>query len=218
VAADRADGPPGTPTRLLNGGLLAALVINAGGNFASGTYDVIWSLFLQGLGAGLGLIGLTFAMFGLPILLLSPMAGRLIDRRGAFPFIVIGSVLPAVSGFLYTLLEDPVLAVPLILIEATGFAFLLPALRSRRRQLAAGNRDRPGRVRGRGDRRVHRGLTRGRGARGGGHPVSVRVQRRHDGDLDRRAVIGGAPQDLQLSRPTTSGGTSLGPITRAPIP
>jgi MFS family permease len=67
-------------------------------------------------------------MFGLPILLLSPMAGRLIDRRGAFPFIVIGSVLPAVAGFLYTLLEDPVLAVPLILIEATGFAFLLPAL------------------------------------------------------------------------------------------
>jgi MFS family permease len=128
VAADRVDGAPGAPTRLLNGGLLAALVFNAGGNFASGTYDVIWSLFLQGLGAGLGLIGLTFAMFGLPILLLSPMAGRLIDRRGAFPFIVVGSVLPAVSGFLYTLLEDPVLAVPLILIEATGFAFLLPAL------------------------------------------------------------------------------------------
>lgn len=128
VAADRADGAPGAPTRLFNGGLLAALVINAGGNFAGGTYDVIWSLFLQGLGAGLGLIGLTFAMFGLPILLLSPTAGRLIDRRRPFPFVVIGSVLPAVSGFLYTLLEDPVLAVPLILVEATGYALLMPAL------------------------------------------------------------------------------------------
>jgi hypothetical protein len=129
VEADRErPASPGTPSRLLNHGLMAALVINAGGNFASGTYDVIWSLFLEGLGAGLGLIGLTFAMFGLPILVLSPAAGRLIDRHGPFAFIVIGSVLPAIAGFLYTLLQDPVLAIPLILVEATGFALLIPAL------------------------------------------------------------------------------------------
>jgi MFS family permease len=128
VAADRVGATKDAPTRLLNRGLMAALVINVGGNYAAGTYDVIWSLFLQGLGAGLGLIGLTFAMFGLPILLLSPMAGRLIDRRGPFAFIVVGSVLPVISGFLYTRLEDPVLAVPLIFLEATGFAFLVPAL------------------------------------------------------------------------------------------
>jgi len=129
IAADRAfPFDPGAPGRLLNRGLIAALVINVGGNFAAGTYDVIWSLFLQGLGAGLGLIGLTFAMFGLPILVLSPMAGRLVDRRGSFGFIVLGSVLPAITGFLYTLLVDPTLSIPLILIEATGFAFLNPAL------------------------------------------------------------------------------------------
>jgi MFS family permease len=116
------------PVSLLNRGLIAALVINAGGNFAAGTYEVIWSLFLQRLGAGLGLIGLTFAMFGLPILLFSPMAGRLVDRRGSFAFIVVGSILPAVVGFLYTRLSDPNLAVPLILVEATGFALLNPAL------------------------------------------------------------------------------------------
>jgi MFS family permease len=129
VAADREQlSPPGATSRLLNRGLMAALVINIGGNFAAGTYDVIWSLFLQGLGAGLGLIGLTFAAFGLPILVLSPLAGRLIDRRGPFAFIVVGSVLPAITGYLYTLLEDPVLALPLILVEATGFALLVPAL------------------------------------------------------------------------------------------
>ena len=88
-------------------GLMAALVINAGGNFAAGTYDVIWSLFLQGLGAGLGLIGLTFAMFGLPILFLSPLAGRLVDRRGAYGFIIVGSVMPAIAGFLYTRTRGP---------------------------------------------------------------------------------------------------------------
>jgi MFS family permease len=74
------------------------------------------------------LIGLTFAAFGLPILVLSPAAGRLIDRRGPFGFIVVGAVLPAAMGVLYTLLDDPVLSVPLILIEATGFALLVPAL------------------------------------------------------------------------------------------
>jgi MFS family permease len=116
------------PASLWNRGLVAALVLNAGGYFASGTYEVIWSLFLHGLGAGLDLIGLTFAMFGLPILLLSPAAGRQVDRRGVLGFIVLGSLLPFVTGLTYTIIPDPIYAVPLILIEATGFAFLNPAL------------------------------------------------------------------------------------------
>jgi MFS family permease len=127
--ADDATRPDtGTPTRLLNRGLIAVLIINAGGYFAGGTYEVIWSLFLTHLGAGLDLVGLTFAMFGLPVLLLSPFAGRIVDRRGALAFIIIGSILPAVTGLLYTRLTDPTLAVPLILVEATGFAILNPAL------------------------------------------------------------------------------------------
>jgi MFS transporter, DHA1 family, tetracycline resistance protein len=129
VDADRlANVDPDAPRRLLNRGLIAALVINAGGYYAGGTYEVIWSLFLQQLGAGLDLIGLTFAMFGLPVLLLSPFAGRIVDRRGSFLFIVIGCVIPAVAGICYTLIVNPLLAIPLILLEATGFAMLNPAL------------------------------------------------------------------------------------------
>jgi len=125
--AHEASGPS-VPTRLWNRGLIAVLVINAGGYFAGGTYEVIWSLFLQKLGAGLDLIGLTFAMFGLPVLLLSPFAGRLVDRRGSLAFIVVGSILPVLMGLAYTRISDPLLAVPMILIEATGFAMLNPAL------------------------------------------------------------------------------------------
>ncbi len=130
VDADRqpGDAEPAGPRSLLNRGLVAALVLSAGGYFASGTYEVIWSIFLDGLGAGLDLIGLTFSMFGLPILLLSPFAGRLVDRRGVLPFIVLGSLAPAVAGIAYTFIGDPLLAIPLILLEATGFAFLNPAL------------------------------------------------------------------------------------------
>jgi DHA1 family multidrug resistance protein-like MFS transporter len=115
-------------TRLLNRGLIAAVVLNIGGYFGSGTYEVIWSLYLEGLGADLFLIGLTFAMFGLPVLVLSPFAGRIVDRRGPFAFIVLGMILPAITGIAYTQIADPWLAVPLILIEATGFAMLNPAL------------------------------------------------------------------------------------------
>jgi DHA1 family multidrug resistance protein-like MFS transporter len=118
------------PASLWNRGLVAALVLNAGGYFAGGTYEVIWSLFLDSLGAGLDLIGLTFAMFGLPILILSPYAGRLVDQRGVLRFIILGSIAPFVTGLAYTLITNPLLAVPLILVEATGFAFLNPALYS----------------------------------------------------------------------------------------
>jgi MFS family permease len=131
VDADRAAIPARSspsPASLFNRGLVAAVVLNAGGYFAAGTYEVIWSLFLQGLGAGLDLIGLTFAMFGLPILLFSPYAGRRVDRGGALWYIIAGSVAAAVAGILYTLISNPLLAVPIILLEATGFAFLNPAL------------------------------------------------------------------------------------------
>jgi MFS family permease len=113
---------------LANRFLIAAIVINVGGNFAAGTYDVVWSIFLDGLGAGIELIGLTFAMFGLPILVLSPWFGRRADRGGLLRYVVIGGLAPAVTGYLYTLIGEPVLAIPLILIEATGFAMLTPAL------------------------------------------------------------------------------------------
>lgn len=113
---------------LANRLLLTAVLLNIGGNFAAGTYEVVWSIFLDGMGAGVDLIGLTFAVFGLPILVLSPAFGRRIDRGSPLPFIVVGALLPAAAGVLYTLMTDPVQAVPLILVESTGFAMLNPAL------------------------------------------------------------------------------------------
>ena len=67
-------------------------------------------------------------MFGLPILFLSPFFGRRIDRGGLVWFVLIGGLAPAITGLLYPQIADPGLAVPLILVEATGFAMLNPAL------------------------------------------------------------------------------------------
>jgi MFS family permease len=123
-AAGRAVPRLGLRNRLL----VAAILVNIGGNFAAGTYDVIWSIYLQGLGGSIALIGFTFAMFGLPILVLSPAFGRRVDRGGPVRFIVIGGLAPAITGVLYTVMPSPAFAVPLILVEATGFAMLNPAL------------------------------------------------------------------------------------------
>jgi len=117
-----------TPPSLANRWLIAAILFTLGGNFAFGTYEVVWSLFLQSMGAGLELIGLTFALFGLPILVLSPWFGRRIDRGSLTPFLVIGSILPVVAALAYTQMPDPLWSVPLILVESTGSAIMSPAL------------------------------------------------------------------------------------------
>jgi MFS family permease len=104
------------------------MVVNLGENYAVGTYDVIWSLWLVSLGAGIDLIGLTFAMFGVPVLLLSPLAGRFVDRGHTLLFIVAGSIGLIVSGILYGLIEDPLLVVAVIALEGTCVAFLTPTL------------------------------------------------------------------------------------------
>ena len=119
---------PAVPRSLANRLIVAAIVINAGSFFASGTYEVVWSLYLRSLGAGLNLIGATFAVFGIPILVLSPFAGRFVDRRGGLVLIVLGSLMPIIAGILYTLIRDPVLAIPIILLESTGVAIASPAL------------------------------------------------------------------------------------------
>ncbi len=121
---------PAAPASLVNRWLAAAILFTVGTNFAFGTYEVVWSLFLARLGASVELIGLTFALFGLPILVLSPAFGRRVDRGSLTPYLLAGAVLPVVAAIAYTLIRDPVLAVPLILVESTGSAIGSPALYS----------------------------------------------------------------------------------------
>ena len=126
VGVETVDGR--AATSLWNRLLLAAIFLNAGGYFAGGIYEVIWSLFLESKGASLDFIGLTFAWFALPVLILSPIAGRLVDRRGVYWFVIAGSAGTIVAAPLYTIITDPVQSIPLLLMESTGFALMNPAL------------------------------------------------------------------------------------------
>ncbi len=115
-------------TGLMSTLLIAAVVFNVGSFFAGGSYEVVWSLYLTSLGAGLDVIGLSFATFSLPVVLLSPFTGRLIDREGGFIALVVGMGGIAVCGALYPLIPEVWFVVVLGLVEGTAFAFASPAL------------------------------------------------------------------------------------------
>lgn len=118
-------GPP--PASLWNRLIAIAILINFAGWFSGGMYEVVWSLFLTDRGAGLDLVGLTFATFAVPVLVLSPAAGRWVDRRGPTPFMIGGVLLMSAMAASYPFIPDPRWAVPMIAIEGTGFALLGPA-------------------------------------------------------------------------------------------
>ncbi|MEK6719763.1 MAG: MFS transporter [Chloroflexota bacterium] len=121
-------GQPRGPLSLFNRMLIAALILNFGGFFSGGVYEVIWTLFLTSRGGGLDLVGLTFGIFGGVVLLASPVAGRVVDKRGGYLFIVVGMLAIGAASFIYPLLATPILAVPVVGMEALGIAVSSPAI------------------------------------------------------------------------------------------
>ena len=116
------------PSRLLNRLLIAAVALNVGSFFASGAYEVVWSLYLTHLGASVGLIGVTFFTFAAPILVLSPWFGKFIDREGGFFALVVGMAGVGICGLLYPVVPEVWFMAALGIVEGTAFALASPAL------------------------------------------------------------------------------------------
>ncbi|MEO5918627.1 MAG: MFS transporter [Candidatus Limnocylindrales bacterium] len=118
---------PAAPGSLRNRFILGAVLVTMAGHFGGGLYETIWALFVTDRGGGVGLIGLTFATFGLTTILVSPIGGRIVDRRGPFPFLIGGLLIMAGTMVVYPFVTEPLLYVPLVALEGVGFAFLSPA-------------------------------------------------------------------------------------------
>lgn len=127
LATEPAASAPTAPLSLRNRFILAAILVNVAGYFGGGLYETIWALFVTDRGGGVGLIGITFATFGLTTILVSPLGGRIVDRRGPYPFIVGGSLVMVITMAIYPFIPEPLLYIPLVAIEAIGFSFLGPA-------------------------------------------------------------------------------------------
>jgi MFS family permease len=118
---------PTPPASLRNRYIAAAILVNLAGYFGGGLYETIWALFVVDRGGGVEFIGLTFATFGLVTILLSPIGGRVVDRRGPFPFIIFGLVVMAAMMVGYPLVDETLVYIPMVALEAVGFSFLGPA-------------------------------------------------------------------------------------------
>ena len=116
------------PVRLLNRLLVVAVILNMGSFLASGTYEVIWSVYMTSLGASIALIGVSFFTFSLPVMLLSPFTGRYVDRRGGYIALVVGTIGFATCGVVYPLVPSVWWMVGLGLVEGTAAALSSPAL------------------------------------------------------------------------------------------
>jgi MFS family permease len=63
--------------------LLPVVLLGAPVYWVFGTYDSVWSLYITSRGASPFLVGVSFATYALPIILLGGLAGGLADRLGA---------------------------------------------------------------------------------------------------------------------------------------
>jgi DHA1 family multidrug resistance protein-like MFS transporter len=129
IASHARDRRPQAPLReLWNRAVIGALTMNFALYLAIGLYEVIWSLYLQHLGAPLAWIGITYVLFATPVVLFSPFAGRLVDRLGGLRFAMAGGAIVGGALLVYAFAFEPYLPGAVILVEGTANAFLGPAM------------------------------------------------------------------------------------------
>ncbi len=132
----RATGGISTTTpRLLGPSRVAAAVravaiLSIGLGLLIGIYDVVWSLYMRTLGASDPVIGLSFTLFALPLLVATPFAGWGSDRWDR-RWLAVGSiVLGSLIGPLYPLLKDIPVVLAVGTVEGALWAFTGPAMNS----------------------------------------------------------------------------------------
>ena len=108
--------------------LLAIVVLTIGIGVLIGVYDVIWSLYMRTLGASDFVIGLSFSLFALPLVIATPFAGWASDRWDR-RWLAFGSLaLTSLIGPIYPFIGSIPLVMTLGVLEATLWSFSEPAM------------------------------------------------------------------------------------------
>jgi DHA1 family multidrug resistance protein-like MFS transporter len=110
--------------------LRAMVTLAVGLGLLIGIYDVIWSLYMRAIGASDFVIGLSFTLFALPLVIATPFAGWASDRWDrrwlAFGSVALGSAM--------ALIYPSLSSIPIVMIvgalEATLWAFTEPSMNS----------------------------------------------------------------------------------------
>ena len=106
--------------------VVGLLLLAAAAQLPTGLYDALWSRLLTDRGAGSVFIGVSLTLFGLPIVALAPVGGRLAARRGA---LVVAAAALAISDLFmasYGFVSVPMAILVLGVFEACFQAVAIP--------------------------------------------------------------------------------------------
>jgi MFS family permease len=105
-----------------------AVLLVLAATFPTGMFDALWDRFIADLGGSNAMTGLTFLVYGVPFVLLAPLAGRLVDRRDP---VRVGALLllpVAACTVGYGLLGDPWHVLALGGVEGVAQSLATPAV------------------------------------------------------------------------------------------
>jgi MFS family permease len=123
----RLDGAERPPYRsLVTRPVAAFLVIAATMGFATGVWEVLWSLWLRHLGATMNLVGFTWIAFSLPMLL-AFAGGHLADRHSRFLLMYSGLAVSSVAWIMYGITRNLTVFLVFCVIEGLAVAWSYPA-------------------------------------------------------------------------------------------
>ena len=104
-----------------------ALILTLAVTFPTGMFDALWDRFLDDLGGNNAMTGLTFAVYGLPFILFSSRAGKLIDKRSPVA-VVLWQVIPiSLLTISYGIVKQPWIILGIGLFEGILQATMIPA-------------------------------------------------------------------------------------------
>jgi DHA1 family multidrug resistance protein-like MFS transporter len=106
--------------------IIAFVVIAFTSHFAMGTWDVVWSLYLDSLGASKTFISMTWVAFSVPMLL-SVFGGIVADRYSRFWLFIIGYALSGCAWIFYGISTNLVALLVVNVLEGVAIAFSYPA-------------------------------------------------------------------------------------------
>jgi DHA1 family multidrug resistance protein-like MFS transporter len=104
---------------------LAALM--SGFTFLFGSYSTVWPLFMRGIGASDAMVGISFSAFGLPLLVVTPLAGWLADHFDRRRLALIGYAGGGLCAPLYPIVRSIPLILAIGVVEGSLLSLADPA-------------------------------------------------------------------------------------------
>ena len=106
---------------------VGAILLGAALFFPAGMYEAIWARFMEDLGASTLFVGVSLTMYGVPFAIVASMAGKFIDRSGAWLAATFAVAIIVPMTVIYGFLVSPFLLMGLAMVEALGQGIGAPA-------------------------------------------------------------------------------------------